>query len=365
MDPDSAAGVPQRSPSDPSGATVATAGGTAPSAPNGRSLATLERAVLAAIGAAGVPSLGLALLEDGAVTWERQLGVQIMDAGRAVDGRMVFEAASLAKPPVALAALLLCEQGLLDLDLPLSLLVPEYSAWGLDPADPRLTDITARQVLSHSSGMGNWEPATIGRIAFVPGTRFAYSGEGYMYLQAAIEALTGLPLAAYMRDSILAPLGMDDSSYTWRPDYAGRAARGHGPRDEGAGSRWAEAHAAFSLCTTAADYARFCRALLDPAPLGLGPALTAQMFRPQVRIDDTLSWGLGWGLALTASGECFWQWGDLGDFQAYAIGSRAHRHALVVLTNGAGGLSVAARIATIAFSAEYATPIDWVLATGS
>lgn len=365
MDSDSADGVPQRPPSDPSGPQVGTADGTTPRAPNGHSLATLERAVVAAIGAAGVPGLALALLEDGAVTWERQFGVRSIDAGPEVDGETVFEAASLAKPPVALAALLLCEHGLLDLDLPLSVLVPEYSAWGLDPDDPLLSEITARQVLSHSSGMGNWEPATIGRIGFIPGTRFAYSGEGYMYLQAAMEALTGLPLAAHMRASILGPLGMDDSSYAWRPDYSARAARGHGPRDEGAGSRWSEASAAFSLYTTAADYARFCRALLDPAPLGLGPALTAQMFRPQMRIDDALSWGLGWGLALTASGECFWQWGDLGDFQAYAIGSRAHRHALVVLTNGAGGLSVAARIATLAFSAEYATPIDWVLATGS
>ena len=312
--------------------------------------------------AAGVSGLALALLEDGAVAWECQLGVRNTGTGQPVEAGTIFEAASLAKPPVALAALLLCERGLLDLDLPLSLLVPQYSAWGLDPDDPRLAEVTARQVLSHSSGMGNWDPATIGRVAFTPGERFAYSGEGYMYLQAAIESLTDLPLAAHMRDAVLDPLGMSDSSYTWRPDYADRSASGRGPRGDGAGSRWSEAHAAFSLYTNAADYARFCRALLDPAPLGLGPALTAQMFRPQVRIDDALSWGLGWGLALTASGECFWQWGDLGDFQAYAIGSRAHRHALVVLTNGAGGLSVAARIATLAFGAEYATPLDWVLA---
>lgn len=341
------------------------ADGLVPRAPSGRSLAAIERAALAAMEAVAVPGMAVVLIEDGALTWECQLGARNVGTGQPVEAGTIFEAASLAKPPVALAALLLCQRGLLDLDLPLSLLVPKYSAWGLDPDDPRLEEITARQVLSHSSGMGNWDPATIGRVAFTPGERFAYSGEGYMYLQAAIEALTGLPLAAHMRDSILGPLGMRDSSYTWRPDYEERVANGHGPRDEGAGSRWPDAHAAFSLYTTAADYAHFCRALLDPAPLGLGPAMTAQMFRPQVRIDDALSWGLGWGLALTASGECFWQWGDMGDFQAYAIGSRAHRHALVVLTNGAGGLSVAARIATLAFSAEYATPIDWVLATGS
>jgi len=334
-----------------------------PRAPSGRSLAAIGRVALAAMEAAGVPGLALALIEDGAMAWEGQFGARDVETGQPVEAGTVFEAASLAKPPVALAALLLCERGLLDLDLPLSLLVPEYSAWGLDPDDPRLSEITARQVLSHSSGMGNWDPATIGRIAFTPGERFAYSGEGYMYLQAAMEVLTGLPLAAYMRDAVLGPLGMHDSSYAWRPDYEDRSASGHGPRGDGAGSRWAAASAAFSLYTTAADYARFCRALLDPAPLGLGPALTAQMFRPQTRIDDALSWCLGWGLVLTASGECFWQWGDLGDFQGYAIGSRAHRHALVVLTNGAGGLAVAARIATLAFSAEYATPIEWVLAS--
>lgn len=330
--------------------------------PSGRIVAAIERSVVSALGVAGVPGLALALIEDGAAAWERQFGLRDPRMGQLVDAGTVFEAASLAKPLVALAALLLCERGLLDLDLPLSLLVPEYSAWGLDPGHPHVAEITVRQVLSHSSGMGNWDTETIGRIAFAPGARFAYSGEGYMYLQAAIEAVTGLPFAEHMRAAILVPLGMADSSYTWQPGYADRAAVGHGPRDGGAGSRWTVAHAAFSLYTTAADYARFCAVLLDPAPLGLGVALTAQMFRPQVRIDDTLSWGLGWGLALTASGECFWHWGDLGDFQAYAIGSRGHRHALVVLTNGAGGLSVAARIATLAFSAEYATPVDWVLA---
>lgn len=84
------------------------------------------------------------------------------------------------------------------------------------------------------------------------------------------------------------------------------------------------------------------------------------MLAPQVRIDDTLSWGLGWGLLDTAGGVCFWHWGDLGDHQSFAIGSRAGRYGLVVMTNGERGLAVCEARASAALGREHARPLETV-----
>src|SRR5918911_436822 len=64
------------------------------------------------------------------------------------------------------------------------------------------------------------------RIHFTPGERFSYSGEGFMYLQRAVEAITKKPLEETMKELVFRPLGMASSSYVFRPDYEARKAAG-------------------------------------------------------------------------------------------------------------------------------------------
>jgi hypothetical protein len=70
------------------------------------------------------------------------------------------------------------------------------------------------------------------------------------------------------------------------------------------------------------------------------------MIAPQisVNVNQTLSWGLGWGIEKTTQGEYFWQWGDLGDYTGLALASRAAHEGLVILTNGENGLYIFERI---------------------
>jgi CubicO group peptidase (beta-lactamase class C family) len=279
----------------------------------------------------GVPGVSAAMLEHGRVAWAEGLGV--CTDGSPVTAETVFAVASLSKPPFAYLVLRLCERGVLDLDAPIAeLLEQPYDAYGLDPETPELKEITARHVLAHTSGMGNWEDDDVGRISFRPGSRWHYSGEGYIYLQAAVEHVTGSRLEQLAGTEIFEPLAMASTG------YLGQSTR---------------AYASHSLHTTASDYARFVTHVLRSET---GRA----MLRPQTKIDDSLAWGLGWGL----SGQLIWHWGEMGHFQCAAVASTVEGHGLVCLTNGERGLAACADILAATLGGDFADPIATVLERG-
>jgi CubicO group peptidase (beta-lactamase class C family) len=285
----------------------------------------------------GVPGISVALLEGGRVTRTEAFGVT--RSGGPVGAGTVLAVASLSKPPFAYLVLRLCERGVLDLDTPIAeLMARPYDAYGLDPETPELKEITARHVLSHTSGMGNWEEDDVGRIGFLPGSRWHYSGEGFVYLQAAVEHVTGSPLEQLAETEVFEPLGMGSTGYL-RPLDDGR--------------EFSRAYASHSLHTTAPDYARFVAHVLRSET---GRA----MQKPQVTIDDSLAWGLGWGLA----GQLFWHWGEMDYFTCAAVASAAEGAGLVCLTNGDDGLDACAEILERTLGADYAYPIAAVLERG-
>ena len=272
---------------------------------------------------ATVPGVAAAVIRNGGLDRYLCCGVRSAQSAAAVDENTVFEAASLTKPVFAHMVLQLVDQKTLSLDVPLGDYLPNYVS-----ADIRASTITARQVLSHSSGLPNWRNAEWPlKTHFRPGERFSYSGEGFVYLQKAVERLTGQTLDAVMKRLVFEPLHMASSSYVWEDRYDRRKATGH----DAAGTprplrRPAEAFAAASLHTTAGDYARFLAAALDGS--GLQARTAAEMIRPQVHVDEgcqncistkptgrlsrELGWGLGWGLEETEDGISLWHWGDNG-----------------------------------------------------
>ncbi len=179
-----------------------------------------------------VPGLSLALVERGRTVWARGFGVRSAETKEPVEAETIFPAASLSKPVFAYAVLRLRDEGLIDLDRPLVNYLPE--AYALEDARSKL--ITARHVLSHSTGFQNWRFAKDDKLqmAFSPGERFQYSGEGYFYLQRVVEQITGQGIVKYMTERVLAPLGMTSSSYVWTPAYDGRGVAGHRNRGQAA-----------------------------------------------------------------------------------------------------------------------------------
>ncbi|NHZ93055.1 serine hydrolase [Massilia sp. CCM 8733] len=262
----------------------------------------------------------------------------------------VFQAASLSKPVFAYAVLKLVAQGKLDLDAPVMTYLPQgyrhqrdlLRAEPSDPvSDPRLAAITVRMVLNHTSGLPNWTSGTL-RVGTVPGTTWDYSGEGYVLLQRAVEAVTGLPLDQFMSAQVFQPLAMNHSDYAWNERVAkhllpGTKANG-APREA---MTLTNPNAAFSLLTSAADYGKFMVALLAD------DALLKQVTALPVAVDPALglSWGLGWGIERGQDDSAIWQWGNNTGYRAFAIASVRSGDGFVMLTNSENGLELAQPLA--------------------
>jgi CubicO group peptidase (beta-lactamase class C family) len=318
--------------------------------PTKAAIAKLEADIPSLLQQADVPGLSIALIRNGKLVWTGAFGVSNADTKKPVDPNTVFEAASLSKPVFAYAVLKLVDEGKLALDSPLN----GYLGNNYDVVnDDRINLITARRVLSHTSGFPNWRDNDRTKtllIHFKPGERFSYSGEGMVYLSKVVEKITGLRFEEFMQQYALRPLGMTASSYIWRSRYDTLKAYRHdllghlSGRNQPPGAKEDTAHddgnAAASLQTTAGDYAKFVIALMKGT--GLKKATREQQLTPQIRVDSTyppVAWGLGIGLETMPEGEYYWHWGDNGDAKAYVTAFLPARNAVVYFADGANGLS--------------------------
>lgn len=300
---------------------------------------------------ATTPGLSAAVLADGRV-WAQGFGRLDGDASPAVNADSVFEAASLSKPVFAYLVMLLLQDGIIDLDRPLDSYLGQPYVRGNDLA----AKITARHVLSHTTGYRNWRFNDNQTLIpeFIPGERWQYSGEGYYELQRAIETIAGKDLTALARERVLVPLGMTRSSYLPLPESEANRAVGHrrggeaitppGPPPPNALPVMRTPNAAGSLRTTANDYARFLAVIVDAAPGPLKRELREGMFNRQVAIRGSLGWGLGWGLEARDGRTLIWHWGDNPGYKNFVIMDPAAKEGTVVFTNGDGGKAVYERV---------------------
>src|SRR5215468_220690 len=295
-----------------------------------------------------VPGASLAIIRGGRIAEVVSCGVRQSRSPLSVDENTVFDAASLSKPIFAQVVLQLVDQGQLTLD---TLLVDQLA--GYIANDPRAFSISVAHALSHTSGLPNWRSLEHPlRTYFSPGERFSYSGEGFLYLQRVVEAVTGEPLEGLAQKLVFEPLGMTRSSFVWERRFEANRAYGHDVFGTPAlGNKPGEANAAWSLQTCAVDYARFLIGALEGTRLR--PATTQLALAPRIQVKHRgieslglspevattgVAWGLGWGLEPGAG--TFFHWGANVPFTAFTIGSLQDRSAFVIFTNGASGLSI-------------------------
>ncbi len=195
----------------------------------------LEEFILEKMGETRLPGLSLALLRDGEVVYRRGLGLRDIERGLPATPRTLYAIGSITKSFTCLAMMQLQERGLLSVDDLCERYLPLEIRPGGEP-------IRLRHLMSHSSGIpalayaeaairhrqgssDRWLPLggyddmlrfvngagdwTLGR----PGERWFYLNEGYVLLGAVIEKVSGQPYSDYIKEHILAPLGMTRSHF--------------------------------------------------------------------------------------------------------------------------------------------------------
>jgi CubicO group peptidase (beta-lactamase class C family) len=322
----------------------------------------LEKEIPRLMEAANVPGLSIAVVRDGQIFWKKAFGVKSRQTNEPVDEDTMFEAASLTKTVTAYAAMRLIERGELDLDTPLY----EYFAnkeYTPLSGDERYKQLTARLVLTHTTGLPNWG----GRLMRDPGVQYGYSGEGFLYLGRTIEQISGMSLQDFAQKEIFAPLGMGHTSYVWNETYAANGACGHDSHGVAHELRKnTEPNGGASLLTTATDYATFICAILNSQ--GLTKETIDQMTSSQVQVTksresadlfENVFWGWGWGVQPGNTGYAFWHWGDNGDLRAYTVTYKDRREGFVYFANSNNGLAIAEAVsALIVPDHQYA--LDWL-----
>jgi D-alanyl-D-alanine carboxypeptidase len=196
-----------------------------------------------------VAGFSVAVARRGAVVFADGYGFADLRGGVPASADTVYGIGSITKQFTAAAMLRLQEQGELALDDAINTHLPGYP--------PNGQRITIQQLLSHTSGIpeltaqasyGETSEVAVPREAimrevlslpldFVPGTQWRYSNSGYVLAGMIIERVTGLSYGTYLTDSILRPLGLQDTSVCPEDRSSAPYARGY----EQETGRWARA----------------------------------------------------------------------------------------------------------------------------
>ncbi|MCF8504335.1 MAG: beta-lactamase family protein [Caulobacter sp.] len=248
-----------------------------------------------------VPGLVYGIVIDGKLVVVRGQGVQDLDSKRPVTADSLFRIASMSKAFTALAILKLADEGRLSLDAPAETYVPEMRGWTYPTGDSR--KIRVRDLLNHTAGLVTDDPwgdrqQPLPEAAFTrmlkagvpfsrpPGVAMEYSNFGYALLGRIIGNVSGKPYQAYIRDSVMAPLGMASTGYDVSRSPADRRALGYRWQDAGWLREPDMADGVFGAMggveTSANDYARWVAFLLSAWP-ARDEAQTGPVARATVR----------------------------------------------------------------------------------
>jgi N-acyl-D-amino-acid deacylase len=197
-------------------------------------LASFDKLMTSFVRKHRLPGAALAVGRSGKVVYARGFGYADREAKRPVQPQSLFRIASISKPITAAAVLQLVERGKLKLDASV------FALLGLKPPkrgfDPRWKQVTVRHLLLHRGGWDSGKsfdpmfrsPAIVSELRvkppampkaiirymlgkpldFDPGTKEVYSNFGYCLLGRVVEKASGKTYEEYVKQSVLAPLGI-------------------------------------------------------------------------------------------------------------------------------------------------------------
>ena len=235
------------------------------------------------------------VIVEGQIVLHQAMGWADRDDPVPLERNSIFRLASMTKPLVGIAALMLAEEGRIGLDEPVASYLPSFR-------DGSARNITVRQLLTHRSGVvqGGDPPgyadqpnlvAAVGLVGeqgptYEPGERFIYSNLNSEALGAVVATVSGMPVERFLEESILGPLGLSDTHTEFSPDadWAERVPSSYRSWGGTSWERWwnpSRPHEttwfspAGDLFGSAFDYARFLQVCMDRGEFGSGRFLEA------------------------------------------------------------------------------------------
>jgi CubicO group peptidase (beta-lactamase class C family) len=337
----------------------------------------------------------VAVIDHGKVSYVHAYGIRNAN-GDPLTTDTIMYGASLTKTVFAYTVLQLVDQGKLKLDTPIKDDLDEpLPSYGPDPVfpdkygpykdladDPRWEKITPRMCLTHSTGFSNFwfiEPDHKLHIHFEPGTRFSYSGEGFILLQFVIEhgrQAQGLGLDVGDLTKVnFDRLGMTRTSLVWHDGLDTNVADGWNDLGQPqAHEKRSKVRAAGSMNTTISDLSKFTAALVRGD--GLSAASHDEMTKPRLHIAvahqfplflsdlpvgeqrKDLFAGLGVVVFDGPQGHGFFKGGHDGQTANTVVCIETSQRCVVILSNDVRSEAAFAKLVTFILG-ETGVPYDW------
>jgi CubicO group peptidase (beta-lactamase class C family) len=256
------------------------------------------------------------------------VGKADLAADRQMSTDDLFWIASMTKPVTGAAVMMMQDEGKLRVDDLVETYIPEFA--GLKTAEGEPAKVTIRHLMTHTSGLAEMSgqgpgpvktlaeaiPYYVNRpVAFKPGSKWVYCQSGINTAARVVEVVSGKTFDKFCDERIFGPLGMKDTTFYPSKEQLARLAQPYARNKEGAleaaplrmlggpvSSRERMPMANGGLFSTASDYYRFCKMLLDGGrfegktllkPESVGQMTTVQSGDVKTGFTPGNGWGLG------------------------------------------------------------------------
>jgi methyl acetate hydrolase len=260
---------------------------------------TIDATLRAAVENKSIPGVVAMAADRSGVNYHGAFGVSDIATGRSMREDDLFRIASMTKAVTSVAAMQLVEQGKFTLDDPVQKYLPQFAkvqkfvsfdaATGAYRVQPARNAVTVRHLFTHTSGIGynflspilrdfkprDGETYPVGPLLFEPGERWFYGESLDQGLGRLIEKVSNQSLESYFRERIFIPLGMADTFYDVPQDKVARLIPVHRRQSDGTITNGPnppnpiipQPTGGGGLASTAADYLRFTRMILNDGAL--------------------------------------------------------------------------------------------------
>src|SRR5258706_868833 len=310
-----------------------------------------------------VPGLSVAVIWDSKIHWAKSWGLADVAANTPVGNDTMFQAASMSKPVAAMASLRAVQEGKFGLDQDINTIL---KSWKLPPRDSGAdAPVTPRELMSHTSGTGDgfgfpgyapdaplptvpeildgMRPSNVGKVRLErpPMLGYKYSGGAVTIEQLALTEAVGKPFPQILREWVLDPIGMSNSTYE-QPLPAAlekQAAHAHNGGGRAMNAKWHiyPEMAAAGFWTTPPDLAQLLIQVQNPLLGKSSRVLTQKNMQEMGTPGGVGPFAVGFTIEKIGEGWYFGHGGSNWGFRSDMIAHRVKGYGLVIMTNSDSG----------------------------